>query len=234
MATIREIHGNIFDTKCQTIVNTINCVGVMGKGLALEFKYRYPEMFKTYETLCKDAKIKPGVLFLWKKSKPWILNFPTKNHWKDPSKIDYIKRGLEYFVDNYEKLNVTSIAFPRLGTTSGGLYWKDVKQVMYKYLEPLEKIEIEIYSYDHNAKDMLFEKLYDKIKYFEIEKYINDVGLSQKSARLLKKSIDDNTIHTMFQLQQINGFGEKSICQIYSYLLDDAKSPKERQMKLRV
>ena len=232
MANIKEIAGNILDTNCQTIVNTVTCVGIMGKGIALEFRYRYPDMFKAYEILCKEEKIKPGLLFLWEESKPWILNFPTKNHWKDPSKIDYIKSGLEYFADNYVRLSITSIAFPRLGTTSGGLNWKDVKQLMYEHLEPLENIEIEIYKYNPNAKDMLFDKLYDKIKYFEIDEYVRHLDLSQERATLLKKSIDEGKIHTMFQLQQVKGLGNKSISKIYLFMQYNSELSKERQMKL--
>ena len=85
---IKEIKGNIFNSKCQALVNTVNCVGVMGKGIALECKLRFPGMFEKYKEFCDTKKIRPGILQLWKNSKPWVLNFPTKMHWKDPSKIE--------------------------------------------------------------------------------------------------------------------------------------------------
>ncbi|MBK8981085.1 MAG: macro domain-containing protein [Ignavibacteria bacterium] len=148
MANIIEINGNIFESNSQTIVNTVNCVGVMGKGIALEFKKRYPEMFKVYAEQCKKGLIKPGILYLYKKSSPWILNFPTKNHWKHPSKLEYIELGLQKFSNEYQKKGIISIAFPLLGTMNGGLKWTDVKVLMYKYLSELENLDVEIYHYN--------------------------------------------------------------------------------------
>ena len=98
---IKKIKGNIFNTSCQTLVNTVNCIGVMGKGIALECKLRFPPMFEKYKEYCEKKLIKPGSLQLWKESRPWILNFPTKLHWKDPSKIEYLEKGLEKFQKEY-------------------------------------------------------------------------------------------------------------------------------------
>ena len=85
--------GHIFNTKAQTIVNTVNCVGVMGKGIALVFKLRYPNMFVVYKEHCNAKRIAPGKLWLYKSEKnaPWVLNFPTKFHWKYPSKMEYLE-----------------------------------------------------------------------------------------------------------------------------------------------
>jgi len=77
MAKIIEIRGNIFESSCQTIVNTVNCVGVMGKGIAFEYRHRFPEMFNSYAGLCERKLLSPGLIHLWTKSTPWILNFPT-------------------------------------------------------------------------------------------------------------------------------------------------------------
>ncbi len=147
MATILEIDGNIFNSKAQTIVNTVNCDGVMGKGIALEYKKRFPDMFNNYVNLCKNKSIKPGILYLYTKSNPWILNFPTKLHWRYKSKIEYIELGLKKFSVEYKRKNIKSIAFPKLGTMNGGLDWEDVKVIMYKYLLPLKDLEVEIYNY---------------------------------------------------------------------------------------
>ena len=100
---IKKIKGNIFNTKCQTLVNTVNCVGVMGKGMALECKLRFPEMFVKYKDYCDKKLFKPGYLQLYKDSNPWILNFPTKLHWKDNSKIEFLEEGLKKFQDEYLK-----------------------------------------------------------------------------------------------------------------------------------
>lgn len=149
MSNITFRKGNIFNTKMQTIVNTVNCVGVMGKGLALEFKLRYPDMFYKYKELCQSKLMGIGKLWIYKSEScpQWILNFPTKLHWKNPSKIEYIEAGLRKFVESYKEKGITSIAFPLLGTHNGGLGKSEVLELMYKYLEKCD-LEVEIYEYE--------------------------------------------------------------------------------------
>lgn len=138
--------GNIFESSAQTLVNTINCVGIMGKGIALDFKNKYPEMFKEYAQLCARNQIKPGVPYYYTDLLgASIINFPTKDHWRSPSKLSYIKNGLEWFRNNYKELGITSIAFPPLGCGNGGLPWSVVGPLMYKMLSDLP-IDIEIYA----------------------------------------------------------------------------------------
>ena len=120
----------------------------MGRGIALEFKNRFPEMYDEYARYCNDKRMHPGILYLWRKSEPWIINFPTKNHWKYPSKIEYIEQGMAKFSATYVMKGITSIAFPKLGTGLGGLQWSAVKEVMYRYLEPLPNLQVEIYHFD--------------------------------------------------------------------------------------
>lgn len=222
MATIVEIKGNIFDSTCQVLVNTVNCVGVMGKGIALEFKRRFPEMYESYVKMCQRSLLKPGLLYLWTKSKPWILNFPTKDHWRYPSKIEYIDAGLQKFVTTYQSRNITTIAFPELGTQSGKLEWNLVREYMYRYLEPLPNLNVEIYHFDPTSDDTLFDKLYQKICHFTLEDYISYLGLNKKQAELLRLSITQNSIHSMRELQHISGLGKKSFEQIYSFLEEPA------------
>ena len=139
---------NIFNSKSMTIVNTVNCVGVMGAGIAKEFKLRFPEMFKDYVKKCNANEIRIGKLDIYKiNNQKIIINFPTKDHWKYPSKMEYIKKGLEHFVQNYKSWNITSVAFPQLGCGKGGLKWKDVKHLMEEYLTDLD-INIEVYVND--------------------------------------------------------------------------------------
>lgn len=105
MNNIKIVRGNIFNTKAQTIVNTVNCVGVMGKGIALVFKLRYPLMFDIYKGFCKSKQIGIGKLWLYKgePEEPWVLNFPTKFHWKYPSKLEYIELGLEKVCNDLQR-----------------------------------------------------------------------------------------------------------------------------------
>lgn len=147
--------GNIFDSKCSTLVNTVNCVGVMGKGIALDFKKKYPSMFDEYQKLCKDGRVKPGQPYLYRDlTGISIINFPTKNNWRSPSKFSYITKGLKWFRQSYRELGITSIAFPPLGCGNGGLSWDDIGPEMYRALKDLP-IEIEIYAPYGTPKEKL-------------------------------------------------------------------------------
>lgn len=138
--------GDLFESKCSTIVNTVNCVGVMGKGIALEFKKRYPEMFMDYVLKCNRGDVKPGLPYVYQNSEGVsVLNFPTKDHWRSPSRLSYVIDGLDWFIENYERYNIESIAFPPLGCGNGGLSWSTVGPIMYQKLSKLP-IQVEIYA----------------------------------------------------------------------------------------
>ena len=115
------VRTSLFDSPAQTLVNTVNLVGVMGKGVALEFKSRYPDMFKAYRSLCDQHALEIGKLHLWRATDHWILNFPTKTTWKKPSKLDYIEAGLDVFLSSYRGMGISSISFPPLGCGNGNL-----------------------------------------------------------------------------------------------------------------
>lgn len=136
---------SILTSQAQTVVNTVNTIGVMGKGLASAFKSRYPEMFKAYRKLCQDGLLDIGKLWLWKGPDQWVLNFPTKKHWRAPSKLEYVETGLQKFVEQYEQRGITEIAFPRLGCGNGGLDWVEVRPLMELYLR---KLPITVYIHD--------------------------------------------------------------------------------------
>ncbi len=138
--------GNLFESHAHTLVNTVNCVGVMGKGIALDFKNKYPDMFKEYVQLCNAGQVKPGTPYYYSDLfGTSIINFPTKDNWRSPSKLSYISNGLEWFRNNYQKYGITSIAFPPLGCGNGGLSWETVGPLMYEKLSDLP-IDIEIYA----------------------------------------------------------------------------------------
>ena len=141
---IQYIEGDIFDSPAQVIVNTVNTVGVMGKGLALSFKQRYPNMFEKYKKVCENKLLTIGKLMMCYEADHWILLFPTKEHWRNPSKMEYIEEGLKKFVQTYAEKNITSIAFPRLGCGNGELDWNKVKPLMEHYLKDLP---IDVYIY---------------------------------------------------------------------------------------
>lgn len=138
---------SVMDSPAQTLVNTVNCVGVMGKGIAKAFKDRYPPMFPAYKRICDEKLLEPGKLWLWQGPDHSVLNFPTKVHWRNPSKIEWIELGLKKFAGSYESRGITSISFPRLGCGNGGLDWEDVRPLMEHYLAPLP-IDIFIHDFE--------------------------------------------------------------------------------------
>jgi O-acetyl-ADP-ribose deacetylase (regulator of RNase III) len=143
---LKTLSGDLFASHAQTLVNAVNCVGVMGKGIALEFKKRYPAMFEDYVARCRLKKVRLGEPYLFRDlGGVVILNFPTKDHWRSPSRLKDIDEGLEYFAEHAADWGVTSVAFPPLGCGNGGLAWSDVEPLMHRKLGSLP-IEIEIYS----------------------------------------------------------------------------------------
>jgi len=138
--------GDILKSKAQTLVNTVNCVGVMGKGIALEFRNRFPEMFEDYVKKCDREEIKPGVPYLYKTMfPPQIVNFPTKDHWKSVAKVSDIERGLDYLLKHYKEWKIISLAIPPLGCGNGQLEWRVVGPLIYKYAKQMD-IPVEMYA----------------------------------------------------------------------------------------
>jgi O-acetyl-ADP-ribose deacetylase (regulator of RNase III) len=144
------LYASLFDSPAQTLVNTVNTVGVMGKGIAKTFRERYPAMFAEYRKLCDRGDLAVGNLQLWKGDDRWVLNFPTKTTWRLPSKLEYIEKGLETFVKNYERMGIVSASFPPLGCGNGNLDWADVKPLIERYLS---KINIPIYVHSLHVGD---------------------------------------------------------------------------------
>jgi len=218
---ITHIKGNIFNTKCQTIVNTVNCVGVMGKGIALVHKLRYPQMYLEYKDHCKEKLIRIGSLWLYSKQQnaPWILNFPTKFHWKYPSKLEWVEQGLIKFVETYEQKKITSIAFPLLGTHNGGLDTETVKNLMNEHLRTCS-IDIEIYDYDPNAKDDLFENFKTKWLSLDLLNISKETGIQPQYARKISEIINSGEIKSMIALANYDGIGEKTLEKAFTYVLN--------------
>jgi len=130
--------GSLFDSHAQTLVNPVNTAGAMGKGLAYQFQQRYPEMFRQYRDMCQRGEFAIGDLWLYRGTDRWVLNFPTKTHWRGASKVEYIERGLQRFCEVYEEWEITSIAFPALGCGEGGLdFESQVGPLMHEYLRDL-------------------------------------------------------------------------------------------------
>ncbi|GED68032.1 hypothetical protein BRE01_17340 [Brevibacillus reuszeri] len=138
---IEFVSGDMFDYNADIRVNTVNCVGVMGAGVALMFKTRYPDMFIDYSDACKRHEVKPGKPHVWEVpdliSQFTIINFPTKVHWKNPSEYDYIEKGLVWLRQFLLNKGSSTVTLPALGCGHGGLDWEKVKEMIVKYLGEL-------------------------------------------------------------------------------------------------
>lgn len=143
---IHVVRGDIFDSPAQVLVNPVNTAGVMGAGLAKQFKQKYPEMFKRYRRFCLAGQFQIGMLQLYEaKDGKVICNFPTKNHWREASKLEYIAAGRQKFVGAYQEKGIVCVAFPKLGCGLGGLDWEQqVEPMMREYLDGLS---LPIYLY---------------------------------------------------------------------------------------
>lgn len=134
-----EKSGNLFDAPVEALVNAVNCEGVMGKGLALTFKNRFPEMFTSYAETCRKGDLRPGELHCFQSpGKPWVINFPTKDRWRNPSRLEYIESALPRLVAFVQHHGIRSIAIPALGCGLGGLKWDDVKPRIEAAFRPIE------------------------------------------------------------------------------------------------
>ncbi|MCE5293484.1 MAG: DarT ssDNA thymidine ADP-ribosyltransferase family protein [Chlamydiales bacterium] len=145
-STITFHEGDLLNSKMQTLVNTVNCKGVMGKGIALEFKKRFPAMFLDYKDRCDKQAVKPGVPYIYKtKEEKCIVNFPTKDHWKKDSDLSWIQKGLDHIKTHYKEWGITSLALPPLGCGNGGLNWNIVRSMIMDTLGDID-IPVEIYG----------------------------------------------------------------------------------------
>lgn len=210
MQNISIVDGNIFRSTCQTLVNTVNCVGIMGAGIALEFRLRYPDMFAQYVQLCADGRLDVGRLWVYKAPERWVLNFPTKKHWKYPSKPQYLHQGLEKFVTTYEARGVTSAAFPLLGASHGGLAPEESLAIMQHYLGQCA-IPIEIYRHDATAADDVFNSFKTLFVGLPDAAIAQQSGLRSDAVRRIRTALELPGICQLNQLAQVPGIGEKTL-----------------------
>lgn len=217
---IKYIQGNLFTSTCQTLVNTVNCFGVMNAGIALEFRYRYPAMFDKYKLYCEQKLIQIGKLWVYDipNSDKKILNFPTKYHWKYPSKYEYLEKGLQKFFDTYQEKGITSIAFPLLGTLNGKLETQKVLELMYKYLIHCD-IPIEIYEYNPQEKDDLIELFYDYFQKQSISNIHKQIGISPRNVEKIFHILQENQLNTLLQLKDFKGISEDTLQKCFLFAM---------------
>ena len=148
--TIRYTQGNLLEADADALVNTVNTVGVMGKGIALMFREKFPDNFKEYAAACKDGVVRTGSMFITERTgmfaPRWIINFPTKQHWRHPSKIEWVSSGLDDLKRAIIDRHIRSIALPPLGAGNGGLEWGAVKELIEAKLADLKGVDVLVYE----------------------------------------------------------------------------------------
>ena len=142
--------GNLLESNAEAFVNTVNCVGIMGKGIALQFKKAFPDNYEAYARACKKGEVRIGRMFVYETNQmfnpKYIVNFPTKRHWKSKSKLEDISKGLDDFVRQVKKLVIKSVAIPPLGSGLGGLDWSQVKYLIESAFEAIPDVEVQLYE----------------------------------------------------------------------------------------
>ena len=221
--------GTVFNANTHAIVNTVNCTGVMGAGIALEFKLRYPEMYQDYENKCKENFITTGsVDYFNNNDGQVIINFPTKWHFKYPSKMIWIEKGLQHFRDTYKEQGITSVAFPKLGTNKGGLNWEEVKTIMEKYLSNLD-IDVYICLDKKKEAEGIEKKMLEKFNSTDITEIAKIVNLSAKQ----NESIQRKKPYSRFWLiKETESVGIKTYSALFEYFYDYAMNDKEQPSQI--
>jgi O-acetyl-ADP-ribose deacetylase (regulator of RNase III) len=220
--------GNLLESPAQALVNTVNTVGVMGKGIALMFKDRFKENFKRYAAACKIKEVQIGKMFVTSTDEltgpKWIVNFPTKKDWRAPSKLEWITAGLKdlrrFIVDKH----VASIAIPPLGAGNGGLNWPDVRAEIERELGDLANVDIEVFEptkqYQNVAKRMGVEKLTPaRALIAEIVRRYEVLGMEctllevQKLAWFLERAVErfssDNPLDLRFKAHRYGPYADR-------------------------
>ncbi len=148
---IQEAHGNLLDADAEALVNTVNTVGVMGKGVALQFKRAFPANYKAYKRACDKGEVQLGRMFVWDAGAlggdgpRYVINFPTKKHWRSKSKLADIRSGLDDLVRQLNDLSIKSIAVPPLGCGNGGLRWADVRPLIEAAFDQVPDVKVLVY-----------------------------------------------------------------------------------------
>ncbi len=235
MAEFLDRKGNIFLTEADTLTITVNCEGVMGAGIALEARLRWPALFEEYAGRCARGDLRPGQLMLWdpgdSDTSYRVLCFPTKDRWRAPSRIDYVRRGLEALVGLHEEAGISLIAMPHLGCSHGGLRWDEVRPVIVEVLAPYEGLTVELWEFDPSAGDPWFERLEHLLDGRSSEDVKELLGVTSRQVAALASALANPRVQGLASLQQASGVGEKTLEAVYELLFRrDVDPPRQEQL----
>lgn len=204
MAVIEYTKGDILEADAEALVNTVNCVGVMGRGIALHFKHAYPANFKEYAAACKRGDVMPGRMLVHDTGQlrpRWIVNFPTKRHWRGRSRLEDIRSGMAALVNEIRARDIRSIALPPLGSGLGGLDWPTVRRVIEDALVAVPDIQVLLYEPSPDAAQARAPQRQDSLKMTAGRAAL--VGLIQRYLRgMMEPSISLLEVHKLMYFLQ--------------------------------
>lgn len=219
----KEIKGNIFNSKADALVNTVNCVGAMGKGIALEFRRRFPGMFAEYQLICENRQLRPGQIWPYRKSAPAVLNFAIKDDWHFPSRVEWIEQCLTKFVTNRHKLAFKSVAFPWMGAMNGGIPIETIKDTMRKHLAVISDMNIEVYEFDPDIGDPLFDRLVSLVATMPCAEFAKAAHLAKRTASAIYTAMDRHPT-SLHQLTEAAELGNTTTDKLYALLVNPSPS----------
>lgn len=221
--------GSLFNENTTALVNAVNTVGVMGTGIALEFMLRYPDMFADYNLKCQAGQIKTGQVDYYRDASGLVIvNFPTKWHFKYPSKLEWIEQGLKDFINTYQKFGITSVAFPKLGAGNGGLEWPIVQKIMEKYLSPLDA-DIVICLDSQNQASGIEKDMLSKFHSSDLDELSRKIKLSAIQKGNFKKHMPYNRF---WQIRETESIGLKTYSALFRYFYQEESSDDKKQQQI--
>ncbi len=215
MATFVDLAGNIFSSGAEAIVITVNCEGVMGAGIALDAKNRWPEIYNTYSEKCKLNEFHIGDIMWTHSESKRVALFPSKRLWRAPSKLSYLEDGLDTLRTDIIRRSIKSIALPHLGCSNGGLIWSDVKPLVMEKLSGIDGLKIELWKFDQNFIDQDFQKFRETFLSLNPTGASSWVNFSKKTENFVREVLGNSELTNFVQLAAVKGVGNKTLEKIY-------------------
>jgi O-acetyl-ADP-ribose deacetylase (regulator of RNase III) len=221
LATFVDLTGNIFSSSAEAIVITVNCEGVMGAGIALDAKNRWPEIYDMYSKRCELDGFHVGEIMWADLVSKKVALFPSKKLWRAPSKLSYLSDGLDTLRTDIDRMSITSIALPHLGCSNGGLTWSEVKPLIVEKLSRIDGLLVELWKFEQNFVDQDFKKFREVFLSLNPTDASSWVSFSKNTEKFIRQVLSESELINFVQLAEVKGIGKKTLEKIYKAALSD-------------